>query len=79
MVEGADKSGQGRPTDREGDRDVQVRVEPDAAVVSMHAQVPPASDETPVAFRPVATARAVGGRIRRLVTGRGGARSSGDR
>lgn len=79
MVEGADGRDRGQPTGREGNRDVQVRVEPDVAMVSMHAQVPPAADETPVAFRPVATARAVGDRIRRLVTGRGGARSSGDR
>ncbi|SHG79349.1 hypothetical protein [Halobaculum gomorrense] len=45
-----------------------VRVEPDAAVVSVRTPVPPdLHDEATPTFRPVAAARAVGGRLRRLV------------
>jgi len=55
-----------------------VRVEPNAAVVSHDARVPPdPREETPVPFRPVAAARSVGGRlVRRL--GRHGDRSRTD-
>jgi len=48
---------------------VPVRVEPDAAVVSVEASVPPdLHEDAAPAVRPVAAVRAVGSRLRRLVT-----------
>ncbi|WP_348607949.1 hypothetical protein [Halobaculum rarum] len=57
---------------------VPVRVEPDAAVVSVEAPVPPdLHEDAAPAIRPMAAVRAVGSRLRRLVPRDG--RSGSDR
>ncbi|UIO99431.1 hypothetical protein Hbl1158_13000 [Halobaculum sp. CBA1158] len=67
MSEGSEGS------DRSTAPSVPARVEPDAAVVSLEATVPPdAHEEATAALRPVATARAVGGRLKRLLGGDAG-------
>ncbi|MFC7096740.1 hypothetical protein [Halobaculum marinum] len=72
MYESAEEGDRETPTDPEVEVEPAVRVEPDAAVVSLHARVPPdARREAPVPLRPLATARALGGRLRRLLGGRG--------
>jgi hypothetical protein len=49
---------------------VPVQVEPDAAVVSLEAVVPPdLHEETAPAVRPAAAVRAIGGRLRGLLRG----------
>ncbi|MFC7070853.1 hypothetical protein [Halobaculum lipolyticum] len=70
MDEAAEEGDRETPTDPDTDPGVSIRVEPDAAVVSMGAAVPGHASERPAALRPVAAARAVGGRLRRLVGGR---------
>ncbi|WP_277555191.1 hypothetical protein [Halobaculum limi] len=76
MSEASEDPDTAAPTDRGGDPAAVVRIEPDAAVVSWNAPVPPdGHEEVPVAFRPLATVRAVGARLRTLFTRRGRRRS----
>ncbi|QZX98503.1 hypothetical protein [Halobaculum rubrum] len=73
MTEGTDDAERESPAAAAAAAGVGARVEPNAAVVSLDARVPPdAREETPVTFRPVATARAVGSRIVRALARRGG-------
>ncbi|WP_435062605.1 hypothetical protein [Halobaculum sp. EA56] len=65
----------------DGGAAVPVRVEPDAAVVSVGARVPPdRPEETPVALRPAAAARTLARRLRGAVAdlARGGRTRSGE-
>ncbi|MXR39782.1 hypothetical protein GRX01_00185 [Halobaculum sp. WSA2] len=73
MTEGAADADRESPRATDAPVGVGVRVEPNAAVVSHDARVPPdPREETPVTFRPVAAARAIGGRLVRAIARRGG-------
>lgn len=80
MYEAAEERDRETPTDPEADPGLAVRVEPDATMVSWHAEVPPdAPEEMPVSFRPLAAVRSVAGRFRRLVSREGGRQRRGRR